>query len=57
MYQKFLRLSQTSGVPAGKSGDTGGWETGAAAVGVPGMGLKAMGLDACMPFAMTVKFA
>jgi hypothetical protein len=54
MYQTFLRLSQKIAVPAGKSGDTGGWETGAAAVRFSGMGLKAMRPDNCLPFTMAV---
>jgi hypothetical protein len=40
MYKKFRSVRQLSGIPAGMSGDAGGWETGAAAVGVPGMGLQ-----------------
>jgi hypothetical protein len=54
LNQKFLRLSQMSGVAAGKSGETSGWETDVAALGVPGMGVKAMGPDVCLPLAMTV---
>jgi hypothetical protein len=48
MYQKFGSVGKLSGVPAGKSGDTGGWETGAAGVGMPAMGLEAMGPDVCL---------
>jgi len=57
MYKKFRSVGQLSGVPAGKSGDTGGWEMGAAAVGVPGFGLPASGPVDCLPLAMFVKLA
>ena len=57
MYQKFRRVGQLSGVPAGNSGDTGGWEMGADDVGMPGFGLGASDPDDCLPLAMTVKLA
>ena len=57
MYQKFCSVGQPCVVPAGKSGDAGGWETDAAAVGVPGMGLTAMGPDVFLPLAMTINLA
>jgi hypothetical protein len=57
MYQKFRSVGQLSGVPTGKSGDTGGWERGLAAVVVSGTGLTATGTDACLPLAMTDKLA
>jgi hypothetical protein len=43
MYQKFRSMSEPSGVPAGKSGDNGGWEMGVAAVGVSGWDVQREG--------------
>jgi hypothetical protein len=57
IYQKFRSVGQPSVVPAGKSGDTGGWETGVAAEGVSGTGLRATGPDVCLPLAMSDKLA
>jgi hypothetical protein len=54
MYKKFLSVSQPSGVPFVKSGDTGGLERCAAALGVPGMGRTAKGPDAYLYSAVTV---
>ena len=57
MYQKFRSVGQWIGVPAGKSGDAGGWESGAGAVGVPEMGIRATGPDDCLSLAMSDKLA
>ena len=57
MYQKSRSVGQLSGVPAGKSGDTGGWKMGAAVVGVLKMVLKALQTDVCLPLTMVVNLA
>jgi hypothetical protein len=43
-------MGQPSGLTDEKSGDNGGWQTGAAVVGVPGMGLEATGPDSFLTF-------
>jgi hypothetical protein len=57
VYQKFRSLGQPSGVSAGMSGDTGGWETDSSVVGLSEMGRTATGPDVFLLLVMTVKLA